>query len=717
MLPKVLKVHKKGEVGALKTVSASMLTSLGDNPILWKIKYINREIIETTVSASAILGRAFHHAMNVYNGGSDEIILSTEDDALHYGLEAGLDYIKNTPEGFIEYNTTIKDRQTMNEKFAFCYMEYLKGRDKKYIPDEILMSEEKLEHSIDVEWQGTQIKLGTKLVGYNDLVYRKNGKLYIKDYKTVSSFSSPDKIDGRKMVQAVVYYLLVTAELGESPEAIIYEEVKHTKSRDGIQVKNYEMPYNSGEMALFFSLFFRLYEDIHNAIAGNMVYIPNFGAMWNNEIALVAYIHRLDDETEVARLKKETQLSEITDILNKKIATTENMGRFLQVAKEKFITSNNIDYSKMEVHEKIKFKLAEHGMPINYVDTVHGFAVDLYRFEPSIGIKMSRIRQYVDDVQLVLGRSDVRILAPIPNTTYIGFEVPKSERTFTGDVPKAKNYDLPIGINQYGDLVTIDLTTAPHILIAGTTGSGKSEMVHALLQSLGSRAELWLADPKAVELHSFKSKRYAEEPEDIRTMLEDLTLLMESRYQRMKANGERLWTGKKIVCVIDEYGDFIIENPKGRPSNVNYDSWTIARLKREFKKRTEGTKLEGYNCSNFTKETFIDALIKDDERTKSAFSHLSAEKLMVKLSAKARASGIHLIISTQRPDAKTVTGKIKANFSTRICLKTASELESRIILDQVGGEKLLGKGDALVLKNGTSNLERVQAYSSGNNHA
>ena len=188
-------------------------------------------------------------------------------------------------------------------------------------------------------------------------------------------------------------------------------------------------------------------------------------------------------------------------------------------------------------------------------------------------------------------------------------------------------------------------------------------------------------------------------------MLEDLAEEMDRRYSDMKQQKLRHWNGKPLICVIDEFGDFILQNPEGSAA-VNYYTWTIPRLTREFMKRNPE-----YDCSNFSKDTFCSVLTDQDEKTRGKYSELNAEKLLVKLAQKARAAGIHLIIATQSPRAKILTGGIKANFPTVIALRTANKIESEIVLDQPGAEQLLGKGDALLKRSDSKDVTRIQGYS------
>jgi len=656
-----------------------------------------------------MLGSAFHHAMEVYYGGSDEIIVSNESEAIQYGLQSGLDYIEKYPDGMIGWNTTYQSKQQVMEKFSFAFNSYV--QEMPYKTDNVMLIEEGLHEAIDVEWAGQKLKLPVALKGYPDRVDElENGEIEIIDYKTVSAFTKEDKIDASKIIQAVVYYFLVYAKTGKQPARTVYEEVKVSKNRDGSpQVRRYDFNYAENEM--FFDFFFRFYGDMIRAINGEMVWIPNIDALFDNEIALVAYINRLDEPDEVAKQMKEAQVENITELLRDKIARASNMNKLMKTIEEQFISGKTLNYKDMKTEERIESKMAEHGMLLKHVDTQQGATVDVYRFDPSIGIKMSKITTYTADIEQVIGKSGVRILAPIPNTTYIGFEIPREQRVFHDSAPKAKGLVAPVGIDTYGQPQDINVEEAPHILIAGTTGGGKSVMLNSMLESLKGNADFWLGDPKGVELLGIENERFAEHAGEIRDMLEDLVTEMDRRYQDMKARKLKKYDGRPIVCVIDEFGDFILENPKGYHIPA-YESWTQARLAREFIKLHPELKPEQKDeVKEYSKDTLIDLLNTEAEKKQSKYMEMSGEDLVVKLAQKARASAIHLIIATQRPSVDVVTGRIKANFPTRIALRTASEIESRIILDQTGAEKLQGKGDALVLRSDSADLIRVQGYS------
>ena len=683
-------------------LSASSMCAFTANPILWKIKYINGDYIDTTTGIPAILGQSVHYGLDIYYGGGDVPMLKTDDPFVE-ALKAAADHIAQVPDGFVKYSKTIPDKEKASASVAFCMNEYMKAYPVEKI--NVYASEQKIERQIDVEYAGQRLHLPIKLKGYVDLIERdKEGRLCIIDHKTCYSFSDPEKIDASKIIQAVVYYLLVLAETGETPYAMKYREVKYTKNKDGSpQCREYEVVY--ADNPLYFDLFFRLYEDITRALMGEMVWVPNFNALYDNEVAIVSYINRLDVEEDRARLMKKHKVENITDVLKKELHKTANMDKLRKIVEKQLSEIKSINYSKMTIPEKIQTKFAEFGIALRFDSKVEGATVTRYRFNPSTGIRMKTLRSHDADIEQAVGVTDIRVLAPEPGTTFVSFEIPNAKRTFYKSAPKAKGLLVPIGIDVGGNQVEIDITDAPHILIAGSTGSGKSVLLNSMLNSIRGNADLWLADPKQVELLDHKATKYADEPETIRAMLEDLVGVMDARYAEMKAKGKK-FVGRPIVCVIDEFGDLMLENPEGSRQN-NYNSWSIARLVREIENRHLG--YEGSNYSS--KQVYVDALNKEDEQNRGKYAHMSAEDLIVKLAQKARAASIHLIIATQRPSADVITGRIKTNLPTRIALRTGGEVDSRIILDQPGAEKLLGKGDALLLRSDSADFIRFQAFS------
>lgn len=618
-------------------------------------------MIESTRSISSVIGQAFHSAMETYY-----TTISDDQDAIKAGLQQGMDFLEGYNPNFIEFTKDCPTIQKAQERFTFVYTEYIKYESDK--DDKIISCEDFIEEYVNVEYQNKTVSLPIKLKGYIDKVVQSpDGKMRIVDYKTARAFSDPDKIDGVKIIQAVQYYFLVYAKYGIPPYSMVYKEVKTTRNRDGSpQVREYEMVYE--ENPLFFDLYFRLYNDTTRALTGKAVFVPNLRDMFDNEISIIAYIHGLDNSEELAQQMKKARVDNITQLLKKKLHNTANMNKFMQTIKKKFISHKTLNYNAMSSHEKIATKLMEHGMMIHFEDVIHGANVDLYRYTPSVGLKMSKIKSFVSDIEQVVGRAGVRVLAPIPNTTYIGFEVPKAEREFPKDMPKADGFSLAIGIDVMGDPYNFDVREAPHMLVAGATGSGKSVFLNSIIQQLIGKCELWLLDPKMVELVQFKSqaKVHATAPLDIHAQISTLVAIMNKRYAEMAKRGVRsiaeIDNMPYIFCVVDEFGDLIVGN------HMRED---IVETGEMYKDGTPKTKIVKTNISK------------------------EIERMILILAQKARAAGIHLIIATQRPSTDIITGSIKANFPTKVAFRCAKAIDSVVVLGEDGAERLLGKGDMI----------------------
>ena len=312
------------------------------------------------------------------------------------------------------------------------------------------------------------------------------------------------------------------------------------------------------------------------------------------------------------------------------------------------------------------------------IGTVTGPHVSRYELQLAPGTKVGKIAQLKDDLAYALASTDIRILAPIPGKKAVGVEVPNSRRKmvrlgdiYGGRTPDASPLLAWLGKDISGQAVSMDLAKMPHVLVAGTTGSGKSGSVNAILTSMLLHASpnelrLVLVDPKQVELNHYDSTPHlltpvVTSPRVAANVLENLVAEMESRYTVMgKARGRnldelnriRVKAGEAplphILCVIDELADLMMVAPG------------------------------------------------------------EVEDAIIRLAQKSRAVGIHLLLATQRPSTDVITGTIKVNIPARIGFAVASQIDSRVILDQGGAESLLGMGDMLFRPVGSSKLQRVQ---------
>lgn len=347
----------------------------------------------------------------------------------------------------------------------------------------------------------------------------------------------------------------------------------------------------------------------------------------------------------------------------------------------------------MTTEEKIKMKLAEHGLSVDFHSKIEGGSVVQYRFEPSVGLKMTRIEAFAKDIEQVVETAGIRVLAPIPNTGLVGFEVPKKDRTFPAGKPTPRGFEIPLGVDVMGEPVFIDLRDAPHVLIAGATGSGKSVCMSSIIESVAKLpgVEIHLIDPKMVELAPFRSDAafYSEDLDKIKQHFESLAADMDHRYKVLQKAGVRN----------------IRELPEGHPMRYRFvfvDEFADLVMQARHKRQSAGRK------SVVTEKRVRGAKVTIRETNGE---DASLEDLIARIAQKGRAAGVHLIMATQRPSVNVITGTIKANFPTRIALQTATSTDSLVILDDEGAESLLGKGDMLVMSPGLRGLTRLQGYS------
>jgi S-DNA-T family DNA segregation ATPase FtsK/SpoIIIE len=346
-------------------------------------------------------------------------------------------------------------------------------------------------------------------------------------------------------------------------------------------------------------------------------------------------------------------------------------------------------------------KLADFGV-MGRVVTVHpGPVITMYEFEPAPGVKVNRITNLSDDLALALRALSVRIIAPIPGKSVVGIEVPNAERetVYIRDLLEARSFrqsasklTLALGKDIFGNPVEADLAAMPHLLVAGATGTGKSVFLNSLLCSILVRAtpdevKLLLVDPKLLELSIYERIPHliadvVTNPKRASAALQGIVLKMEERYQQMAALGVR------------NIAQF----------NARVDEAKAAGLK-TYRLRPKPGETEGREIE-YQRIPYIVVVI-DELADLMVVSAKDVEESLQRLAQMARASGIHLVLATQRPSVDVLTGIIKANFPARISFQVSSRTDSRTILDQGGADQLLGQGDMLFLPPGTSKLARL----------
>ena len=324
-----------------------------------------------------------------------------------------------------------------------------------------------------------------------------------------------------------------------------------------------------------------------------------------------------------------------------------------------------------------------------------GPVVTMFELQLAAGVKVSQISSLSNDIARALGVGAVRIVAPLPGKHTIGVEVPNSEKErvrmkdmlqLAGSKPEGMAIPLFLGKDSSGEALVSDLASMPHLLIAGTTGSGKSVCINTIIAGVlltrrPDEVKMILIDPKMVEMTAFNTIPHLMTPIVTETrravqILEWATIKMDERYALL---------AEARVKNIGEYNALGTE---------------------EVIRRFEPTSPE--EEAKIPKRLPYVVIIIDELADLMMTAAKEIEAHIVRLAQKSRAVGIHIVLATQRPQATVVTGLIKANMPTRIGFRVAARMDSRIILDQNGAETLLGQGDMLFLKPGTSDLIRAQ---------
>jgi len=372
--------------------------------------------------------------------------------------------------------------------------------------------------------------------------------------------------------------------------------------------------------------------------------------------------------------------------------------------------------------------LAAHGVETNLVGHTVGPTVTRYELELGPGVKVARVTSLAKDIAYAMASPDVRILAPIPGKSAIGIEVPNRRRQLVtlGDVltsDEARNSSHPlevaIGRDIAGRAVMANLADMPHILISGATGAGKSSCINSLLTSILVRStpeqvRLILVDPKRVELGQYNGlphllTQVVVDPKKAANALSWAVTEMEQRYDLLAEFGMRDITGYNQAVDRGELGSAgprseAAADEAARAESEGADDEvepSVAARVEEVREATDPQAVE------HSKLPFI-LVVVDELNDLMMVAARDVEDSVCRIAQMARAVGIHLVLATQRPSVDVITGVIKANIPSRLAFSVSSLADSRVILDQPGAERLIGKGDMLLLTASSSVPRRIQ---------
>lgn len=680
-------------------LSYSSLTLLLRNPMIFKMREI-LGVYDQKMSVSGMIGRAGHEALKFYYGGNKEFPCPADPiEARALAKELGLKYLSEQPDEYINYGKT-QSRETMLRGYTQA-MDFFFAEEPHY--HDVLVVEEKMEAELKT-YEGEELPIPA--VGVPDIVYKeKNGDIVIEDRKFTTAFTEYENEDGQphedyiKIIQAMFLNHLLIASKGIHAKRVDFLEIKRTANKDGSkQLRKWSVPLDHEPYRI---IFYNLYKDVFKYLSSNPIFLPNLSDPIDGEHAGLIYAQGL---------------------INSDMSDVEVVHKVREVAftTKKFVASrlDSAINRHLRPEERVKVKLAEFGIPVEPVEVVEGASVVQYRFKVSAGVRMATVKKHHDDIVKALeAKGNVRIIAPIPGTSLVGVEVESVERNamkLTAKEYMPGTLTIPVGVEVDGKVVKVPLNEMPHLLVAGTTGSGKSTFLHATITALTEQMDPWnmelvLIDPKRVELAAFRKLPHLRgkviyEYEDAVSMLSSLVDEMEKRYVLLEEAGKRdisEYNARRtkhkipyIVVVIDEFADFMMRSRMEQKK---------AKRRKEVRpdKGKKYKELNGMSHKQY---------LAHEKKTFTAYQDdTDVELLIVRLAQMSRAVGIHLIIATQRPSADVISGLIRANFPTRIAFSTASAVESGVI-GIPGAEKLAGKGDMLLSYPQLRGVVRLQGF-------
>ncbi|MGO2082462.1 DNA translocase FtsK [Vagococcus sp.] len=394
-------------------------------------------------------------------------------------------------------------------------------------------------------------------------------------------------------------------------------------------------------------------------------------------------------KNEISQLDKKEVTAEDSVLTFELSNDTENLDYVLPdigLLNELPKTDQSKEYKIVEKNVKVLERTFDSfGVDAKVVRASLGPSVTKFEIQPAVGVKVSKIVNLTDDLALALAAKDIRMEAPIPGKSLIGIEVPNQTTSMVSfrDVMGAKENNLeellevPLGRSISGEVICADLTKMPHLLIAGSTGSGKSVCINGIISSILMKAKphqvkLMMIDPKMVELNVYNGVPHlltpvVTNPRKAAQALHKVVEEMENRYEKFASFGVRNITG---------YNDLVTRHSQETGEKQALLPFVV--------------------------------VIVDELADLMMVASNEVEDAIIRLAQMARAAGIHMILATQRPSVDVITGIIKANVPSRIAFAVSSGIDSRTIIDSHGAEKLLGRGDMLFVPMGENKPIRVQ---------
>lgn len=638
----------------IEHISYSALRLYCSNRWQFKKNYILNQW-DNQSSSTQLAGKGFHTVMEHHLMGLP----------LEKAIQKGVEKVESVPDREIDFGKTGSREKVLKDMTSGVnfYLEELPVFGK------ILTTEEKI--TAEVEINGQRLPLPIKAV--TDVVSEIDHKIHLHDHKLVTAFTDKEEEMPDYIMQAVFNYLTVKTKYKNEPVAMHFHEVKKSRNEDNspqVQTYTIEFARHPEYVTYFMKIYTGLLYELSNP---DVQFLPNFSDYMNKVETWKDFTAEIMDFSLPKQISHKTTLTSNVD----KTYNKEYVESYTDMAENTELNSAELIISKYQ----------EFGVPMKFERQYDGANFSMYTFKPSRGVLMNKIANLADDVAYALGAESVRVQAPIFGTKTIGVEVSNEKQkiiTLQLEDPRTRMHaqlDIPIGRDVYGKDISIDLEKAPHILVAGATGAGKSVFLNCVVQTLthyqDDNLTIILIDPKMTEFSQYaNSAKVHTDIESISEQLEFLIEEMNSRYAVFKEVSKKNLSEynelgnplPKIVVIIDELADLVLS--KETYEEVNASGTNVIR-------KRYATEIEAN---------------------------------LIRLAQKSRAAGIHIIAATQRPSVDVVTGVLKANFPTRVAFRTATTVDSSVILDSAGAEKLIGNGDLLLMSPKFKSLVRLQGY-------
>lgn len=673
--------------------SVSAIADFTNNEKAFEKKYIFKQYSKTD-SLPSIIGNVYHKALMAFwlefqlvgtkmNFDEFSQVAYTELNkvgANRYRAYKGVTLEETKLEALASVNTLVKNFLSESS----CYFDEIQ---------EIVGVENTIIEFISIN--GIEIPLPIKCKA--DLIFiDKEGYLCVLDHKSKKAYTKPEEINLKYGNQTIGLILAINEWIKKQDEILkkypkaakgvhkfFYYENKISKNRDGSrQIKQIPIDIKASQQLFEQVLFegvWRVMEAVQNP---DYVYLmnPNDHNEDAEEIVefwVKTHLEGLEgfpdlEPHQVALLKKKRTAIRRASL----VGIPKNVIKAFSQPKD-FISLSPEDMENMTPAQRIEHRLATFNYPVRVSKVIPGCSCDTYLVEVNAGIKISNIYKYRMDIANALGVEDVRIAASLvkyEGITYVAIEANREEQTAlylaAGDV--LPGYQFPIGRDNFGNTLYWDVEnpSTAHMMISGATGSGKSVAIRNIIEvALQKGVKVSILDPKN-EFKSYQAKdvQVISELEKIEEFMEYTVLEMDEIFRTNGAYGN----GQKRLVIFDEAADCFARQSKQR---VNFVEGPRGGMKKNV----------------------------DQE-----FRTLEQNTLI--LAQKARSAGIHLVLAAQRFSVKVLSGDAKANFTTRVCLKVMSGVDSKVMLDQEGAEKLRGRGDGLLISPEHSEPVRIQCF-------